>query len=80
MGEKKSGALKKGAVITHKDKNKEGVVIDWGIVINMKRGFNGEYRELMLPNTELADSIRVRTSEGTIEIWPTEEVEFTGVY
>lgn len=76
----KLNAFKKGATITLKDENKTGTVIDWGIVVNMKRGFDGKEKELLLPSTELADSVRVKTNEGMIEIWSAEAVELTGVF
>jgi len=77
MSKNKNRILKRGAIITHKIKKKMGIVIDWGIVVNMKKGFDRGYKELMLPSIDTADSIRVRTSEGVIEIWPTEAVELT---
>lgn len=71
----KKNALKKGAVITLKNEDKTGKVIDWGFVVNMKKGFGEEGRELLIPNRELADSVRVFTNKGTIEIWPVDAVE-----
>jgi hypothetical protein len=67
--------LKKGAVITLKNEDKTGKVIDWGFVVNIKRGFDGKEKEILLPSTGLADSVRVFTNKGTIEIWPVDAVE-----
>ncbi len=78
MGDDIACILKKGAVILHKNKNKEGIVIDWGLVVSMKRAFDGKEKEILIPSTQLADSIRVQTHEGTIEIWPAEAVELLG--
>ncbi|TAL22275.1 MAG: hypothetical protein EPN94_11390 [Nitrospirae bacterium] len=80
MNNNKINSLKRGVSITLKDENKTGTVIDWGIVVNIKRGFDGSEKELLLPSAELADSIRVRTNEGAIEIWPKESVELTSVF
>ncbi len=66
--------LKKGAVITLKNENKTGKIIDWGFVVNMKREFDGKEKEILLPSTELADSVRVFTNKGTIEIWSMDAV------
>ncbi len=75
MGKKKFNFLKRGAVIEHKLKKKTGTIIDWGMVINLKRHFDGSQKRFLIPSAEPADSIRVRTNEGAIEIWPTEAVE-----
>lgn len=80
MNNYKINAFKKGTTITLKDENKTGTVIDCGIVVNIKRGFDGKEKELLLPGTELADSVRVKTNEGMIEIWSAEAVELTGVF
>ena len=80
MNNDKINAFKKGITITLKDENKTGRVIDWGIVVNLKRGFDGIEKELLLPSTELADSVRVETNEGMIEIWSAEAVELTSVF
>lgn len=62
--------FKKGAIIRHTAKGTTGVVIDWGVLGN-------GYRRFMLSNEENADSLRVWTQEGTIEVWPAGDVKLT---
>ena len=54
--------FKKGDVVVHKESSKKGIIIDWGL-------FHPEFRRFHFTNTEQADSIRVWTSGGAIEIW-----------
>lgn len=58
--------LRTGQIIKHKETNKTGVVIDWGLA-NVRF-----FSYLPLPAyNKTADSVRVSTASGKgIEVWP----------
>lgn len=58
--------LKRGAVITHSESLRKGVVIDWGI-------YHSRFERYTLAKRDTAELIRVWTSEA-IEIWPLRKV------
>ena len=58
--------FKKGTIVRHLGKNWKGVVIDWG-------KFNGSHK-FVISDRDIADSIRVWTRGGTIEVWKTDNV------
>lgn len=64
----KANIFKKGVVLKHKDKEGRGIVIDWGIL-------SRECRRFKVAGKEAADSVRVWTKEGKIEVWPAEAVK-----
>jgi hypothetical protein len=64
----KTTIFKRGVVLWHRDTDTCGVVIDWGIYSMWDNRY-------MLSDEKDANSVRVWTRGGYIEVWPWEAVK-----